>query len=745
MDRLNPAALPPTLPSSLPFALPLTRQNGGAVSALGEGRPWPLGASVDAEGVNFAVFSHNALRIDLCLFDSDGETELARLPLPVRSGDVWHGHLARGTAGLVYGLRAHGPWRPERGHRFNPNKLLLDPWAREVVAPPGGFDWRGPHFGADREHPQHMDMRDNGRCAFKARVVDDHFDWQGDTPLRTPLLRSVLYEAHVRGFSKQLPGVPEALRGTYAGLGHPASIHYLKKLGITAVSLLPVQQCLSESRLVESGLVNYWGYNTLGFFAIEPRLAASNTPRDEFRRMVQSLHRAGIEVILDVVYNHTCEGDERGPSLSWRGLDNASWYRLQEGALAHCENWSGCGNTVDIRHPRVLQMVLDSLRYWVQEMHVDGFRFDLAPTLGRGHSGFERDGAFFKAVQQDPALQGTKLIAEPWDIGPGGYQVGQFPRGWLEWNDRFRDTARAFWLGGDCTRGELALRLAGSSDLFQARQRSPLESVNYVVSHDGFTLADLVSYDMRRNQANGEDNRDGSSNNLSWNCGWEGPTTEPEVLAVRARLQRALLATVLLAQGTPMLAAGDEMGHSQGGNNNPYCQDSPVTWIDWAQADQSLIAFTAHVIALRKRLLPLGPRWYTGLADVHGAHDLAWLRRSGGAMTPEHWNNRMSRILGAFIGAPGAEGTRGQPLMLLINGRDMDATFVLPLGHWVAELDSACANGQSEWHSALNAGVCADTFLLRARSLVLLRQVQPKLQHKPRRTDSPALPSGATP
>ncbi len=688
-------------------------------AALQEGRPWPMGASVGEGGVNFAVFSAHATQVELCLFDSEGEVEMARVPLPGRSGDVFHGFLPGAAAGLVYGLRAQGSWRPDRGHRFNPYKLLLDPWAREIVAPAGGFSWKGPHCGHDHEHPGHMDTRDNARWAHKARVVQDSFDWEGDHHPRTPLAASVLYEVHVRSFTKLLPGVPEALRGTYAGMAHDAAIGHLRRLGVTAVSLLPVHQLLSEARLVEHGLVNHWGYNTLGFFCPEPRYAATSATRDEFKRLVQRLHAAGIEVILDVVYNHTCEGDERGATLSWRGLDNASWYRLPPGAKDHYDNYSGCGNTVDIRHPRVLQMVLDSLRHWVQEFHVDGFRFDLGPVLGRGDHGFERDGPFFKTVLQDPALQGTKMIAEPWDIGPGGYQVGNFPRGWAEWNDHFRDTARAFWLGGDCTRGEMALRLAGSSDLFQARQRPPCEGINYIVSHDGFTLADLVSYDLKHNQANLEDNRDGHGHNLSWNCGWEGPTTDPVVLSLRTRLQRALLATLLLAQGTPMLAAGDELGHSQGGNNNPYCQDNAITWIDWARADAALADYTATLVSLRKRLMPLGPRWYTGVADARGLADLAWLRRVGEPLTPEHWDNRMSRVMGAFIGAPGGSS---EPLLLLINGRDMDASFRLPPGGWVAELDSANTDGRSTWrHPADSPANAPDHFPLRARSLVLLR------------------------
>lgn len=698
----------------------MDRLSSGAT--LQTGRPWPMGASFQrdehgGDGVNFAVFSAHASQVDLCLFGADGQTEIARLPLPGRSGDVWHGRLAGAQPGLVYGLRAHGPWRPDRGHRFNPNKLLLDPWAREIVLPRpelGGFDARSAeHYGADRQHPQHMDPRDNAASALKARVVPEHFDWQGDRAPATPLAQTAIYETHVKGFSQLLPGVAEHQRGSYAGLASDAAVRHFKRLGITALCLLPVFQIVDEPRLVEMGLKNYWGYNTIGFFCPDPRYASTAHPRDEFRRMVQKLHAAGIEVLLDVVFNHTPEGDEHGPTISWRGLDNLSWYRVPADQRQRYENWTGCGNTIDIRHPRALQMVMDSLRYWVQDMHVDGFRFDLAPVLGRGEQDFEADGPFFKALLQDPALQGVKLIAEPWDIGPGGYQLGRFPNGWLEWNDRFRDTARAFWLGGDCTRGEFALRLAGSSDIYQRQRRSPLESVNYVVSHDGFTLADLVSYDMRHNQANGENNRDGHGHNLSWNCGVEGPTTDPEVTSCRDRLKRALLATVLLAQGTPMLAAGDELGHTQGGNNNPYCQDNPTTWIAWAQADQTLIDFTAHLLALRKDLMPLAPRWYTGLPDSRGVPDLAWLRRSGQPLTAAEWDNRTSRIIGALIGVPGHAGA---PLLLLVNGRDMDAGFALPPGDWHALLDTAAADGRSSWRRNHS-----DSFPLRARSIVLLR------------------------
>ncbi len=679
---------------------------------LQAGQPWPLGASVDSQGVNFAVFSAHATAIELCLFDDEGKIEIARFTLPGRSGDVWHGHLRGATAGLVYGLRAHGPWQPHRGHRFNAHKLLLDPYARETV---GSFTWDDAHRGDDPDHPQRLDRRDNGAAALKARVVQDRFDWQGDAPPRTPWADTVIYELHVRGFTRLHPAVPEARRGTYAGLASDVAIAHLKRLGITAVSLLPVHCFIDERRLVRMGLRNHWGYNTLGFFCPEPRYASARggqCVRDEFRHMVRTLHAAGIEVILDVVFNHTAETDEFGPTLSWRGLDNASYYRLVEGRAEAYENHAGCGNTLDIRHPRVLQMVMDSLRYWVRDMHVDGFRFDLASVLGRSGHGFERDGAFFACLAQDPVLAGAKLIAEPWDIGPGGYQLGQFPTGWLEWNDRFRDTVRAFWLGGDCTRGDFARRLCASSDLFEHRLRAPASSLNYVVSHDGFTLRDLVSYNERHNQANGEDNRDGHAHNLSWNCGFEGPSNDPAVLALRARLQRALLSTLVLAQGTPMLAAGDELGHSQQGNNNPYCQDNPITWIDWSRADVALIDFTARLLQARRRWLPLGTDWYRGAADAHGEIDLRWLRANGFPPENVHWHSQDSRVLGAWIGRPGrAQG----PLLLLFNAGDRDTEFALPAGRWQLLLDSTSPDG-----TAAQPATAAPSFSLPARCVCLL-------------------------
>ena len=721
-------------------ATSLEPTGGGAAAplALEAGQPWPMGAHWDGQGLNIAVSSAHAQAIELCLFEADGQSESHRAWLPGRSQDVWHGYLRAtpgsllGRPGQLYGLRAHGPWRPEHGLRFNPLKLLLDPCAREIV---GQFEWGPQHFGhqvGPSDQSGQPDLRDNAASALKARLVVDDFDWGDDKPPRTPLVDTVLYELHVKGHTRLHPAVPEAQRGTYAGLAHPAVLAQFKRLGVTTLNLLPVHYALDEQRLVSLGLRNYWGYNTLGFFCPAPRLAADPADtRNEFRRMVKALHAEGIEVLLDVVFNHSAESDADGPLLSFRGLDNPNWYRLPPDHRAGYDNYSGCGNTLDIRRPRVLQWVMDALRYWVGEMHVDGFRFDLASVLGRGDQGFERDGPFFKAVQQDPLLAPLlatgKLIAEPWDLGPGGYQAGNFPAGWLEWNDSFRDTLRAFWLGGAVNRGQFSQALAGSSQRFQTPGREPLASVNYVVSHDGFTLRDLVSHDQRHNQANGEGNRDGHGHNLSWNCGIEGVTDDPEVLLLRARLHRALLATLLLAQGTPMLAAGDELGHSQQGNNNPYCQDNALTWIDWPLADQALRDFTAELLALRRQFLPLGPSWYSGQADAQGRADLGWLRRCGEPLRDSDWHESASRVLGAHISAPGRSR---QPLLLLFNAEPQDSDFQLPAGHWRCLLDSANAadqalGAQANTNANANANTAASApltghYRLRARSVALM-------------------------
>ncbi len=689
--------------------------------AMQRGHAWPLGAQVVGAGVNFAVLSGGAHCVELCLFDATGELELRRLVLPTRTGDVWHGHLPDAGAGLIYGLRAHGPWQPDRGLLFNPAKLLLDPYAREVV---GHFSWRDEHFGADRQRPVERDARDNAPFALKARVVQEDFDWGNDRAPHTAVEATVLYEMHVKGFSKLHDAVPSQLRGTFAGLAHPASIAHLQRLGVTAVSLLPVHYAIDEERLAAMGLSNYWGYNSIGFFCVNPALASTGEgggARHEFRSMVRELHAAGIEVILDVVFNHTAESGSMGPTISFRGLDNVGYYRLERDAAQKYENYTGCGNTLDIRSPQVLRLVLDSLRYWVSDMHVDGFRFDLATVLGRGNEGFDRGGAFFTAVAQDPVLSTVKMIAEPWDVGPDGYQVGGFPRGWLEWNDKFRDTLRSFWLGGHhssnaphapVTRAEFAQRLCASSDIFQTRHRLPSESVNFVAAHDGFTLRDLVSYNQRHNLANGEENRDGHGYNLSFNCGVEGLSSDPDVNQLRARLQRALLACTLLSQGTPMLCAGDELGHSAGGNNNPYCQDNATSWIDWSEADQDLTAFSARVLELRRVACPFSNDWYSGLTDPLGLHDLAWLEPDGSPLQGDAWHRPGSRALGCLIGRPGRVAA---PLLLLVNAEQQSHAFMLPGGVWRALLDTSKARGKARWHGQGEA--CME---VAAHSLVLL-------------------------
>jgi glycogen operon protein len=636
---------------------------------LRTGRPQPLGAHWDGAGVNFAVFSANAQRIEVCVFEEGTGRELQRWTLPGRSRDVWHGHLPGATPGLLYGLYAHGNWQPAIGQRFDGTRLLLDPWAREIVG------------------------RSEGHQVPCARVVHDDYDWREDRRPEHAREDLVLYELHVKGFTQRHPAVPPLLRGSYAGLAQPASIAHLQRLGITAVSLLPVHQHHDEPHLQASGLINHWGYNTLGYFCPEPRYAAASATgravRDEFRDMVRALHAAGIEVIIDVVFNHTCEGGEQGPTLSWRGLDNASWYRLDPHSPDRYINDSGCGNTLDLGHPRVLQFVMDSLRYWSEQMHVDGFRFDLAPVLARGPNGFDGEAALFRAIAQDPSLAGLRFIAEPWDLGVGGYRLGSFPAGWGEWNDRFRDDLRRWWLRGEGTRGALALRLCGSTDVMQ-HDREPADSVNYIVSHDGFTLRDLVTYAHKRNEANGEGNRDGHAHEHGYDFGVDGETDRPEVNAARARAVRALLATLCLSQGTPMLAAGAELGHTQQGNNNPYCQDNEITWIDWQKADRGLVDFVTHALRVRRERLPLGNFWYDGALDRSGTPDIAWCAAEGGALDAEAWRSD-DRALAVHIGRPG-RADRG-PLFWCLNGAPSSRTFLLPPGLWRRALDSSTTSG----------------------------------------------------
>ncbi len=660
------------------------------------GRPEPLGANWDGLGVNFAVFSANAERIELCLFDPAGRREIARLPLPECTDEVWHGYLPEARPGQLYGYRAYGPYEPRRGHRFNPHKLLLDPYARQLF---GEIRWSdalfGYRVGAGRGDLS-FDRRDSAPAMPKSVVVDDSFNWGDDRPPNVPWNRTVIYEAHVRGLTMRRDDLPPWERGTFAALADPRLVDHLHRLGVTAVELLPVHAFAQDRFLVEKGLRNYWGYSTLAFFAPEPRYLVEPWMRDELKVAVRRLHAAGIEVILDVVYNHTCEGGETGPTLSWRGLDNASYYRLFPGDERRHINDTGCGNTINISHPRVLQMVMDSLRYWVNEYHVDGFRFDLGTILGREGTGFDPGSGFFDAVRQDPVLSRTKLISEAWDIGPGGYQVGNHPPGWSEWNDKYRDAVRRFWRGDPGARAELAARLTGSAELFDRRRRRPWASVNYVASHDGFTLHDVVSYENKHNEANGEGNRDGHDANFSSNWDEEGETADAAISATRASLKRAMLATLFASAGTPMVLAGDEMCRTQNGNNNAYCQDNDTNWVDWRRARtpeaETLRAFTAHAIALRGRLRTLRPTVFLhGGSELRpGLNDTAWFDRHGAPMTDGAWNDPDGRTL-ALRRALATEDGGLEVTLLLLNADGAGHAFALPepVLDWTLVLDSA--------------------------------------------------------
>ncbi len=678
---------------------------------LESGTPWPLGATVVDGGVNFAVFSAHATRIELCLYDRDGSEELARVALPAHTDGVWHGLLPGGGPGLVYGLRAYGLNDAARGHRFNPAKLLLDPYARRLA---GQWRWSEAHLGDVHDPNDRYVALDNARDMPKAAIELDDFDWGDDRPPRTTLADSVLYEVHVKGFTWRHPDIAAEQRGKFLGVSSPVVIEHLRRLGVTAINLLPVQQHLTEHALARRGAHNYWGYNTLAFCVPDARFATLDAVH-EFRTMVSQLHAGGIEVILDVVFNHTAESDQRGPTVSWRGLDNASWYRLRHEDARFYENHSGTGNSLDLSQPRVLQFVLDCLRYWVADMHVDGFRFDLASSLARGAQGFDERHPFLMAISQDPILSRVKLIAEPWDNGPGGYQLGHFPPGWSEWNDRYRDATRAFWVRKTADRGEFAARLAGSSDLFRHGGRGVFAGINYVAAHDGFTLHDLLSYDRKHNQSNGEENRDGTDHNLSWNCGAEGDTDLLMVNSLRSRLKRALLATLMLSRGVPMLLGGDELGRSQQGNNNAYAHDDELSWYDWANADQSLFDFTVRMIELRRATPQLrDQRWWDGEPDAQGVRDVVWLNREGQEMRAEHWQEAQRFVLGMLLGARAIAGTT--PLLVLFNAEQKDCAFPLPPGAWTLRMDSSLAapfavDGQR---------VAAGSFTLKARCVTVL-------------------------
>lgn len=666
------------------------------VRRVRSGSPYPLGAHWDGRGVNFAIFSAHAEKVELCLFDSGNQREVERIALPEYTDEVWHGYLPDCRPGQLYGYRVHGPYEPAEGHRFNPHKLLLDPYARELV---GQLRWSDSHFGFRTDHPKadlSFDRRDNARVMPKCRVIDTAFSWTDDHPPAVPWSQAVIYEAHPRGMTMRHPLVPRNLRGTFLGLAQPAVIDHLVQLGVTTIELLPVHAIIDERHLVEQGLRNYWGYNSVGFFAPDPRYYSSSAHGD-FKTMVGRLHDAGIEVVLDVVYNHTAEGNHLGPTLSLKGIDNLSYYRLVPGNERFYENYSGCGNTLNLRHPRVLQLVMDSLRYWVEEMHVDGFRFDLAASLAREKAGFDGGSGFLDAVRQDPTLSRVKLIAEPWDLGGDGYRLGGFPPGWSEWNGRYRDTLRRFWRGDGGLIGELASRLTGSSDLFGWGGRRPWASINFITAHDGFTLRDLVTYEHKRNEANCEDNRDGTDANYAWNCGVEGETADPDVLALRARQVRNLMASLLLSQGVPMILAGDELGRSQHGNNNAYCQDNAIGWVDWSHADEEFQAFVQLLLKLRRDFPVLRKqRFFTGREFPQSSvKDILWITPDGREMSHDDWVAPYTHSLGFLLGVdPSLAEEREAPLLVLCNAYVEPITYRLPDEggeEWIVLLDTASA------------------------------------------------------
>jgi glycogen operon protein len=692
------------------------------------GRPYPLGATWDGSGTNFAVFSAHAEKIELCLFDETGAIEEHRISLSENTHEIWHAYLPDIPAGQLYGYRAYGPYAPNEGHRFNPNKLLLDPYAKAID---GEIRWNDALFGYDvraKEKDLVMDRRDSAPYMPKCVVIDPAFTWGELGSPRTPYDQSVIYEMHAKGYTMMNPSVPDDMRGTFEALSHPSVVSYLSDLGVTAVELLPIHFFAHDRHLVERGLRNYWGYNSIGFFAPQPDYLGRGGLRD-FKRFVQVMHDNDIEVYLDVVYNHTAEGNHLGPTLCFRGLDNRSYYYLVDGDPRYYNDFTGTGNALELRHPQVLRMVTDSLRYWVEEMRVDGFRFDLATTLARVNGEFDQHAGFLDVVAQDPVLSEVKLIAEPWDTGPGGYQVGHFPPGWSEWNDRYRDTLRSYWRGDDGKLAELASRIAGSSDIYDRRGRRPWASVNFVTAHDGFTLADLVSYNHKHNTDNKEQNRDGSDHNISHNYGVEGATSDPKIKAVRLRQMKNMLATLLLSQGVPMITAGDELARSQDGNNNAYCQDNEISWIDWKArlaSNSELLDFTKRLLALRKEHVVFRrSRFFHGRV-IPGAEtkDIQWRRPNGAEMTPDDWANPVAKSLQIMLS--GAAGERfitvkGEPepdddFLLLMNASELEIDFTLPNGEWTIVLDTAdSAEGRD----------CSGSYHAASRSLTVLTAERP--------------------
>jgi glycogen operon protein len=698
--------------------------------------------------VNFALFSEQAEKVELCLFDQRSHHELTRIEMRWQTDQVFHCYLPEARPGLLYGYRVYGPYDPLQGTRFNHHKLLLDPYAKSLV---GQVRWSDALFGyrvGGAKEDLVMDERDSASGMPKCQVIDTAFTWGDDRPLRTPWHHTVIYELHVKGFTARHPEVLGSMQGTYAGLASAPVIEYLKRLGITAVELMPVHSFIDDRHLVEKGLRNYWGYNSIGFFAPDMRYSATGQIA-EFKTMVKTFHSAGIEVILDVVYNHTAEGNHLGPTLSFRGIDNTAYYRVVHEQPRYYMDYTGCGNTLNMRHPRVLQLIMDSLRYWVLEMHVDGFRFDLASALARELHEVNRLGAFFDIIHQDPVLSQVKLIAEPWDLGEGGYQVGNFPVGWAEWNGKYRDAVRSYWKGEGGMIGELAYRLTGSSDLYERSGRRPHASINFVTAHDGFTVHDLVSYNEKHNEANLEGNRDGESHNRSWNCGVEGPTINRHVNALRARQRRNFLATLLFSQGIPMLVAGDEIGRTQGGNNNAYCQDNEISWVNWniTTEDRELLTFVRRLVRIRRSHPALRRRHFYQGRPIKGSNvkDITWSRPDGGEMTDEEWNQSFARCLGMYLAGDAFEeyDERGQrvediDLLLLINAHYETIPFKLPMGamrtRWSVLVDTSFSIGQRDDERYFYS---AEPYPLQGRSLVLLTHSKRGLGEKGNHDDAP--------
>ncbi len=701
------------------------------------GHPYPLGATWDGEGVNFALFSEHATAVELCLFDGpDSTKESHRIRLEERTDQVWHAYIHGLWPGQHYGYRVHGPYAPQDGHRFNHHKLLIDPYAKSIA---GTVEWSDAMFGyrlGDQKADLSFDTRDNAANIPKCVVVDQAFTWGGDRQLKTPWDRTVIYEVHVKGFTARHPEVPDHMRGTYSGLTTPAVIDHLLELGVTAVELLPVHHFVRDKHLADRGLTNYWGYNTIGFLSPDIRYAVSPVRGRhvrEFKTMVKTLHSAGIEVILDVVYNHTAEGNQLGPTLSFRGIDNAAYYRLVDNDKRYYMDYTGCGNTLNVTHPRTLQLIMDSLRYWVTEMHVDGFRFDLASTLARELHAVDRLSAFFDILHQDPILSQTKLIAEPWDVGEGGYQVGNFPVGWAEWNGKYRDTIRRYVKGDGGQMAELAYRLTGSSDLYSMSGRRPFASINFVTAHDGFTLHDLVSYNDKHNTTNGENNQDGTNDNDSWNCGVEGPTNDPAILELRERQKRNFLTLLFLSQGVPMLCGGDEIGRTQKGNNNAYCQDNEISWFDWNldHAQSNVLAFVRHLIAFRKKHPVLRRRRFFQGRHIRGSEvkDLSWFRPDGKEMTDEDWDAGYAKSLALRLAgdAIAERDQKGRPivddtLLILLNAHHTPLAFTLPAHkrgiRWHSILDTSFSGEHEKQVNAFKGG---EQYEMEARSIAVLR------------------------